>query len=112
MRVAGTSATKISGGVPTTPSPNLGIPIVATIGSTIIVHGPVSLVPSMPGGQVTGGLGIVTTGAVPLPYVSDSGTTNGAGEVLATQPVVVTFDGAIPSAPFAFAVELVPDFFT
>jgi hypothetical protein len=54
----------------------------------------------------------VTIGAVPLPYVSISGTQTSSGDLSATQPVTVTLDGLIPSAPFAMVIGTAPAFST
>jgi hypothetical protein len=56
--------------------------------------------------------GAVTTGAVLIPYVSIAGTPAGGGELQATSPATVTFQGAIPMAPFLCGVDLNPSFST
>jgi hypothetical protein len=109
VRVAGTSADIIKGasglGGP-------GITLYASPTASVVVHGSVSVLPSSPGQPLTGGGGSVTIGAVALPYLSMTGTTTAAGELLASQPVTVTFDGVIPFALFACAVHLSPGFST
>jgi hypothetical protein len=107
LRVAGTSADVIQGGATASTLP--GRAITADIAGSAIVHGNVTLLAGGPGNSVTAG---VTTGAVPLPYLAITGTTTPGGELLAAQPVTVTFDGAIASAPFACIVDLVPTFST
>lgn len=98
-RIAGTAANVIQPGTGVAP-----YAISANAISSAIVHGTVTLL-----GATNGP---VTTGAPALPYLSMTGSTTPAGELLATQPVTVTFDGAIPLAPFACLVDVVPAYST
>jgi hypothetical protein len=106
-RVAGTASDVIQAGGSFAPV-NFGHALYADPGCYAIVHGGVSVLPASAGGVVT--TGSVTLGADALPYLGISGATSVAGELLASQPVTVTFEGAIPNAPFACVVDLNPWF--
>ena len=99
-RIAGNSSNLVSGGSGSgAPGGNA---IFADVNATAVVHGNVTLQGSL--------TGAVTTGAVPLPYLSFSGTPTSAGELQAAQSVTLTLQGQIPNAPFALLVDLVPTF--
>lgn len=70
--------------------------------SVVTVHGTTPIV-----GTVTGP---VTFGAPQLPELSVAATTLPSGETDATQPVTVTFDGLVPSAPFALLIGFQLDY--
>lgn len=108
-RVAGTASDVVQAGGSFSPA-NFGYAVYADTGCYAIVHGGVSVLPASAGGVVAAGS--VTLGAAALPYLTISGTTSAAGELLAAQPVTVTFEGAIPNAPFACVLDLTPSFFT
>jgi hypothetical protein len=108
-RMAGTAADVVQAGGSFSPA-NFGHAILAEPGCYAVVHGGVAVLPASAGGVVTSGQ--VTLGAAALPYVSMTGSTNAGGELLATQPVTVTFDGAIPNAPFACILDVNPWFST
>lgn len=107
-RVAGTASDVIQAGGSFSPA-NFGRAVYADTGCYAIVHGGVSVLPASAGGVVT--TGPVTLGAAALPYLTVSGTTSAAGELLAAQLVTVTFEGA-PNAPFACVLDLTPSFST
>ena len=110
VRVAGTSADVIQGAPALFGVPFQGIGIATSPIGSVVVHGGVSILPSGPGQPLTSGN--VITGANALPYLSITGTATPAGELLAAQPVTVTFDGVIPFGPFACVVDLSPGFST
>jgi hypothetical protein len=108
LRVAGTSADMIQGGAAS--STLAGHAVSVDVAGTAVIHGNVTLLAGGPSSSVTAGP--VTIGAVPLPYLTITGTATAAGELLAAQPVTVTFDGVIASAPFACLFDVVPTFST
>ena len=107
-RVAGTSADLLQGGSAASTLPGRAVSV--DVAGNAIVHGNVTLLAGGPGSSITAGP--VTIGAVPLPYLSITGTTTPAGELVAAQQVTLTFDGVIPSAPFACLVAVAPTFST
>jgi hypothetical protein len=70
--------------------------------SFVTVHGTTPIT-----GTVTGP---VTFGAPQLPELTVAATTLPSGETDATQPVTVTFDGLVPSAPFALLIGFQLDY--
>lgn len=105
VRAAGTASDVFQGGATTSALP--GNPAIrANTGASAIAHGSITLLPGSPGGPVT--MGPVTLGAVPLPYLSMTGTPTPAGDLLASQPVTATFEGFVPSAPAVLFVDLAP----
>lgn len=112
IRVAGTSADVIQGGPASLGVVSQGITFFANPTGSIVVHGNVTVLPSSHGQPLAGGGGSVTFGAVALPYLSLTGTATPAGELIASQPVTLTFDSVIPFAPFACVVDLSPSFST
>lgn len=104
VRVAGSAADVIRGwtGSGATGSGYAIYVGVSYVSSSVFIHGPVSLLPSAPGGPVT--LGPVMVGLPALPYVSLAGTPAPGGALLATQPVTVSIDGVVPSAPYVLGV--------
>lgn len=111
FRAAGTSAdTFIGGSILIGPGMTFGKPAVeAASGGSAVLHGNITLVP---GPTASPTAGAVTVGAVPLPYLSITGTANAAGDLLANQPVTVTLNGVLPYAAFTLAVDLAPGFST
>jgi hypothetical protein len=107
VRVAGTIANVIQGGGGQSATP--GYALYAHQGGSIVVHGPVSVLPAAPGAPLA--IGPVFPGLA-LPFLAMTGTSNPAGELVATQPVTTTFDGVIASAPFTCIVDLAPSFST
>ena len=105
VRITGTPADILQGGStpPIPPTLLWGRAVRVQTGSSAVVHGNPALIGGTSGTAVT-------LGAVPLPYLSMTGTIDASGEILGNQPVTVTFDGAIPSAPFALLVDLAPTY--
>ena len=104
-RVTGTSADSLVGSLAYPGLEGQGLSVGQN--GSAIVHGNVTLGP--PGFGFTGP---VAFDPVPLPYLSVAGSTTPGGEFAPGQPVTITFDGAIPSAPFVCIVDVAPGFST
>jgi hypothetical protein len=102
-RVNGYPSNIIGGGQAAAPFQN-GWSISADLTSSAIVHGLVTLMTPANGPVTVGGLG--------LPYAFMTGSNAPGGELLASQPVTVTFDAVIGWAQFAAIVDLAPGFST
>jgi hypothetical protein len=112
VRVSGTAANVIAAGAGTPMGYAWEVPVANSQYSSVVIHGPVTLVPSFPGGPLFYGTGVgsIQIGAPPLPYLSVTGTTTTDGGMLASQPITLTVDGAVPGVPFMLAVDMTPDF--